>query len=139
AIDGQNERRPELHWGLVLTGEKLLDSPKAIEKLKSHEPEAIGAEMEAAGVYAAATIHKVDWHLFKGICDWGMGKDKKHQRTAAINAFDFVFHTLDNPALAPLFERTRRSNAKHDQVAETSTSVRRAVAKSPHPRESPRH
>src|SRR5262249_25629370 len=44
----------ETHFGLIISGDKLVDSAKFRDKLLELEPEAIGGEMEAAGVYAAA-------------------------------------------------------------------------------------
>jgi hypothetical protein len=66
---------------------------------KGIEPEAIGGEMEGAGLYVACQDKKVDWILVKGICDWAdgeKGQDKEsRQKTAASNAAAFVVHTLE--------------------------------------------
>ncbi len=42
-------KTPHIHFGLILTGEKLVNDPEFLSFLLSHEPEAIGGEMEAAG------------------------------------------------------------------------------------------
>jgi nucleoside phosphorylase len=83
-----------LHFGLVLSGEKLVNDPAFRDCLLEAEPEAIGGDMEGAGLYLAA--HEVaDWILVKGICDWADGnKDDKAQRRAARNAAKFVYHVL---------------------------------------------
>lgn len=87
-----------VRFGEVLTGEKLVDNLGFRSGLRSIAPEAIGGEMEGAGLYAACHDSKVDWILAKGICDWADGKkaeDKDiRQRTAATNASAFVLHTL---------------------------------------------
>jgi nucleoside phosphorylase len=89
---------PEVHIGLILSGEKLIDHPDFREHLKSLEPEAIGGEMEGAGLYAAAQRNHVDWLLVKAICDWADGKKsvnkKQRQQQAAQNAARFTVHVL---------------------------------------------
>ena len=59
-------------------------------------PEAIGGEMEGAGVYAAAG--KTDWILVKAICDWADGTkhvDKEaRQKAAATNAAELVVEAI---------------------------------------------
>lgn len=92
-------QKPKIHTGLVMSGEKLADDPEFIGELRELEPEAIGGEMEAAGVYSAAYSRNTNWAVVKGICDWGMGKGDKYQEVAARNALDFVFHTLDQPVI----------------------------------------
>ncbi|KUG17976.1 hypothetical protein ASZ90_012328 [hydrocarbon metagenome] len=94
--------RSKVHSGPILTGEKLIDNVDYRDKLKTFEPEAIGGEMEGAGLYVACQDAKVDWILVKAICDWADGnkaQDKdKRQQLAADNAAQFV---LDALKLAP--------------------------------------
>ena len=82
------------HFGLIVSGDKLVDSKKFRDQLLLLEPEAIGGEMEAAGVYAAALKGRRDWIIVKAIVDWGADKDKKYQPSAAKNAADLVFHVI---------------------------------------------
>ena len=88
----------KVHYGVILSGEKLVDDPNFKDFLKSIEPEAIGGEMEGAGLYVACQEKKVDWILVKSICDWADGnkaQDKElRQQTAARNASEFVLHSL---------------------------------------------
>ena len=98
-------RSADLYWegarvrfGLVLTGEKLVDNKDYREQLREFEPEAIGGEMEGAGLYVACQDAKTDWILVKAICDWAdgnksVGKDAR-QEAAALNAAAFVVHAL---------------------------------------------
>lgn len=84
--------------GLVLSGEKLVDNFDYRSYLKSLEPEAIGGEMEGAGVYVASQDQKIDWIIIKSICDWADG-NKSHdkesrQKMAAKNAVEFLIHAL---------------------------------------------
>lgn len=88
----------DLHWdsskfkvqfGLILSGEKLVDNIDFRDQLKEFEPEVIGGEMEGAGLYVACEDARVDWILVKSVCDWADGqKDKnkeERQRIAAHN------------------------------------------------------
>jgi nucleoside phosphorylase len=88
----------KLRFGTVLTGEKLVDNIDFRAELRAFEPEAIGGEMEGAGLYVACQERNVHWILVKGICDWAdgqKGKDKAaRQALAAKNAADFALHAL---------------------------------------------
>jgi len=85
-------------FGLVLSGEKLVDNVDFRNQLTTFEPEALGGEMEGAGLYAAASERHVDWIIVKAICDWADGrkryKKRQRQESAAKAAADFVFHTI---------------------------------------------
>lgn len=101
-------RHAELNWhtlsdstiraGLVLSGDKLVDNVDYRDALKSAAPEAIGGEMEGAGLYVACQQARVDWLLVKAICDWADGEkdqnEKAHQLEAATNAAALVVHLL---------------------------------------------
>jgi nucleoside phosphorylase len=94
----------KVRFGLVLSGDKLVDSATLKANLLALEPEAIGGEMEAAGVYAAAYKGKVDWIMVKAICDWGEAKNTPNkdedQARAARNAAEFVFQVIREGGLA---------------------------------------
>lgn len=100
----------EIHPGLVLSGDKLVDNVDYRDQLKQFEETAIGGEMEGAGLYVACLDSKVDWIMVKAICDWADGnkdQDKKQRQSqAARNAASFVLHALQ---LAPL----KRENKPH--------------------------
>ena len=93
------EGEAEIRFGPILTGEKLVDNQDFTKQLQSFEPEAIGGEMEGAGLYVACHDKKIDWILVKGICDWADGnkaEDKAaRQQLAATNAAAFVYHALN--------------------------------------------
>ncbi|HEX9951963.1 MAG TPA: hypothetical protein VGB53_09365, partial [Rubricoccaceae bacterium] len=61
--------RAKVRVGLVLSGEKLVDNLAFRDELVAMEPEAVGGEMEGAGLYVACQDAKVDWILIKAICD----------------------------------------------------------------------
>ena len=89
----------KVHDGLILSGDTLVDSQSFKEELHKLEPDAIGGEMEAAGVYVAALKGHIDWIIVKAICDWGQNKDKKYQKPAAENAVGLVFHVIKQGGL----------------------------------------
>jgi nucleoside phosphorylase len=119
-------KNADLHWqgakvrfGCVLTGEKLVDNVDFREQLRAFEPEAIGGEMEGAGLYVACQDAKVDWLLVKAICDWVDGHKSRNkvrrQTRAARNAAEFVLHTLKTIGLnkrKPMRHTRRRRKRK---------------------------
>ena len=116
-------RQADLDWndakvefGLILSGEKLVDNLDYREQLKQFGPEALGGEMEGAGLYVACQDAQVDWIVVKAICDWADGYKKRNktarQRLAAGNAAAFVAHALQQ---APL--------KRPESSVETATSI----------------
>ena len=89
----------KVEFGLLLSGEKLIDNYDFREQLKTQYVEALGGEMEGAGLYAAARSRSKEWIIVKSICDWADGnkkKDKvKRQKLASNNSARFVIHTLE--------------------------------------------
>jgi nucleoside phosphorylase len=88
-----------VHFGLMLTGEKLISDENFRTSLLHMEPEAIGGEMEGAGLYVVAQEEHVDWIVVKAICDWadrkkGQKNKDQLQRVAAKNAARFVAQVL---------------------------------------------
>lgn len=102
----------KVRFGVVLTGEKLVDNVDFRDQLRGFELEAIGGEMEGAGLYVACQDKKVDWILVKAICDWADGnkaQDKDaRQQTAAQNAAAFVLEGLQ---FAPIDWQKRQGKA----------------------------
>ncbi|UVL42406.1 hypothetical protein LOY55_09970 [Pseudomonas sp. B21-040] len=88
----------KIKTGLVLSGEKLIDNIDFRNQLKNMAPDAIGGEMEGAGLYTSCQNERVDWILIKAVCDWADGNKSqdKHsqQEMAAIAASTFVAHVL---------------------------------------------
>lgn len=85
---------PPVRFGAVLSLNTLLNDPEERGRLQRQDEEAIGGEMELAGLYAAAARTKTDWLLVKGISDWGRDKESAPQALAARNAADFVVRLL---------------------------------------------
>jgi nucleoside phosphorylase len=94
-----------VHFGLILSGEKLIDDDEFVRGLLIQEPEAIGGEMEGAGLYVPCQTAKKDWILVKAICDWADGKKSeakiRRQLKAAHNAAHFVWHALTHAPKKP--------------------------------------
>jgi nucleoside phosphorylase len=90
----QKWKKADMHFGIIMSGEKLVDNPDLVAQLKEIQPEAIGGEMEGAGLYAAAYRKKTDWILFKSIVDWGMGKTDEFQNDSSLFASEVLFETL---------------------------------------------
>jgi nucleoside phosphorylase len=115
---------PEVRFGLIVTGEKLVDNLEFREQLRHLEPDAIGGEMEGAGLYVAAHDRGVAWILVKAICDWadgnkGRGKQQR-QKLAAQNAAHFVFHVLQLGGIAQLGKRNADEAALQNNVSNTN-------------------
>jgi len=129
------EAPPQVHFGLILSGEKLIDNQDFRDQLLLIEPEAIGGEMEGAGLYVAAHDRKVDWILVKAICDWADGNKarnrKQRQQLAARNAAEFVFHVLQLGGLIPQEARRSRSVDQQDVAGVPSTPVIRVAGSAP--------
>lgn len=120
SIDPAAENWPTLHFGIILSGDKLVDNLEFRRKLLLLEPEAIGGEMEASGVQLAADRHNIDWIVVKAICDWGDGKKNSKskpndQKVAGEHAAQVVKAALD---LGNLYQDT--------QTAATLTPAQRA-------------
>lgn len=106
----------KVHFGLVLSGEKLVDHLEYRNKLKTLAPEAIGGEMEGAGIYVSCQDAKVDWIVVKAICDWADGNKSQnkdeYQKLAADNAAKFIVHALRHTPLPHLSAWTDTENSR---------------------------
>lgn len=77
----------KIRIGQLLSGEKLVDDYEYKEKLFKQFPNAIGGEMEGAGVCAACLRADInEWIIVKGICDWGDGQKVDFYQGAAAEA-----------------------------------------------------
>ncbi|MCM1161255.1 MAG: hypothetical protein NC412_08530 [Roseburia sp.] len=77
------------YMGTVLSGEKLLDGKNYRDKLHGSFPEAIGGEMEGAGLASVAMANNLyEWIIVKGICDWGYDKQSENKDKYADKQID---------------------------------------------------
>jgi len=98
-----------LRTGPILSGEKLVDDPVFKAQLFTQFPQAIGGEMEGAGLCAASGRMGVPWILVKAICDWGDGqKHNQHQALAAAAAASLVQFVLMQKTVLNSLEKQAR-------------------------------
>lgn len=84
----------DAHFGLILSGEKLIDNLEFRNEQVQKYPEAIGGEMEGGGFYASSSRKGVEWIIIKGICDWASGKNDKFHVLAAEASVSLIYHIL---------------------------------------------
>ncbi|WP_335990603.1 5'-methylthioadenosine/S-adenosylhomocysteine nucleosidase family protein [Glycomyces sp. MUSA5-2] len=87
-------------FGLVMSGDKLVDDVDFRDELAAlTDGQAIGGEMEGAGLCAAAYRGKTDWILIKAVCDWADGRKgyrkESRQKEAARKAASFAHHMIE--------------------------------------------
>ena len=94
-------KAPHLCFGTILSGSKLVDNIGFKEELlENFAPEAIGIEMEGAGLFHNYRGHSFEILIVKAVCDFGDGKKgKKYQPTAALLAAECVKHYLSEDNL----------------------------------------
>ena len=86
-------------FGLILSGDKVVDDRDFKMSLLKQYPRMIGGEMEGRGAYSACRNRGMDeWIIVKGICDWADGtksEDKKERQRvgaeAAVSLMSYVF------------------------------------------------
>ena len=98
---------PKLHFGGILSGEKLVDHLDYRNRLMelAGQDDIVGGEMEAAGLFTALEGTRTDWLVVKAICDWadgqkGQGKERRQQHAAA-NAAQVVHALITGGMLYP--------------------------------------
>lgn len=66
-----DSKPPKLHFGPMLSGDKVIASKKVADFLLGHQPSALGVEMEGGGVAAAAAYdwRRVRFLMIRGIVD----------------------------------------------------------------------
>ena len=87
-----------VHIGAVLTGEKLVNSPRFKKEIlqlfeKYKDLQIVGGEMEGTGA-CISLIGRTDFIIVKAICDWGEKKNEhkeERQIFAAKNCMHFVY------------------------------------------------
>ena len=103
------ERRQPI-LGPLLTGPHLINDQRARDELFARFPRAIGGEMEATGIYSAASRLGIQWIVIKGVCDWAAEKGDQNQALAARNSAEFVLSLLSESGLDPgAFRKTAPS------------------------------
>ena len=95
--------KPTQHSGNILCGNYLIDHAKFKQRLlKSFAYDAIGIEMEGAGLIQDYPDTKYKIMVIKAMCDFGDGKkDKKYQPTAAMLAVECLKHCIGHYPYLP--------------------------------------
>ena len=83
-------KKNSVNFGLIASGEKLVDSKRFLNQLKKREPEIIGGEMEGAGLVSVGQNNLKPWIMVKSICDWGYKKSSEFQMQAAKGVFEYI-------------------------------------------------
>lgn len=94
-------RKANCEFGMLLSGDKVVDDRDFKEKLIKSYPRAIGGEMEGRGAYSACRNRNInEWIIVKSICDWADGtksKDKQqNQIIASQSAVSLLNHVFTN-------------------------------------------
>lgn len=72
----KEDKRFETRYGSIVTGEAVVDDPRAKQAiLKAVSKDIIGGEMEAYGMFGECQNKGIPCVTIKGICDWGVGKN----------------------------------------------------------------
>ena len=96
----------EVRVGKLLSGSDLVDNEQHRDELVRHaaDGDAIGGEMELAGLFAAAERRRGRWGAIKAICDFADGakgvEKAARQRLAARNAARFARHMIERGLLS---------------------------------------
>ncbi len=93
---------PNIHWGVVASGEKVIADDKTLSELQKHWPKLVGIEMEGYGVaHAIYTAEsRPEFFMVKSICDWANpDKNDEWQEYAADVAAVFVVNLLRSKPL----------------------------------------
>jgi nucleoside phosphorylase len=124
----ENKNKANVRFGLILSGEKLVDDLPFRNQLRKREPEAIGGEMEGAGLYAACQIAKKDWILVKSICDWADGHKEEgreeRQNLAAENSARFLLYMLKS---IPFIQKADRQVPPYEAKGSQRTLILKSV------------
>lgn len=116
-IDGRKARR---EFGLVLSGDMVVDDEDFKSALFKMFSRAIGGEMEGRGAYAACFNKQVrEWIIVKGICDWAdgtKGKNKQeNQKKAAEAAASLVEHVFSKEIALEQLYKTNKARYPENQ------------------------
>ncbi len=83
-----------VRFGIIASGEKLVDSAKFVENIKALKSDIVGGEMEGSGIAAVCQREKANWIMIKSICDWGHNKNKEFQAESAKRAASYCIRVI---------------------------------------------
>ena len=99
----QDGKKFRVYCSPFIARSDLVDNPNYKEQLKRLRPDALGGEMEGAGIMAAirnATYVGVEAIVIKAICDWGDGKKSEAADWKPFSshaAARYVHHQMNKP------------------------------------------
>ena len=114
-----DKKKVKVHCGPFIARSDLINNPIYKEQLKSLRPDALGGEMEGAGIMAAienATYVGVEAIVIKAICDWGDGKKSKAADWKPFSshaAARYVHHQMNNSAGVLTKHQNTTNNTEH--------------------------
>ncbi|CAB4010928.1 5 -methylthioadenosine S-adenosylhomocysteine nucleosidase-like isoform X16 [Paramuricea clavata] len=77
-LQDQSSLKVEVHRDAVmLSGPELIDNLERRQELLNHFRDALGLEMEGAGLYAAARDLGIEWAVIKAVSDFGDGSNSE--------------------------------------------------------------
>ena len=97
----QGGKEVKVHCGPIISRPDSIDNPIYKEQLKRLRPDALGGEMEGAGIMAAvenATYVDVKAIIIKAICDWGDGEKSEAAGWKSFSshaAARYVYHQMN--------------------------------------------
>lgn len=83
-------RRPEVHFGPVLSGDKVVASSTAAATFRGWRRDALAVEMEGAGVAYVSAQHKVACLMIRGVVDYADEKKREDAKSWSRAACDSV-------------------------------------------------
>ena len=116
-------------FGMILSGDNVVDDREFKEELVRRYPRAIGGEMEGRGAYGACRNRNItEWIIVKAICDWADGtkstKKEKNQIIAAESAVSFLNHIFtDSKSLEKISRLSLSSNNDNDLCTKSNSSL----------------
>jgi nucleoside phosphorylase len=96
--------RPQIHFGPIASGDKVIASDTAVTQLLAIHPKLIAVEMESAGVASAAfsAMKRIGFLTIRAICDFADAtKGDNWQEYAAHSAASCLRAFLENRPVAP--------------------------------------
>lgn len=105
-----NGEKAAYEFGMLLSGDKVVDDREFKEQLINSYPRSIGGEMEGRGAYSACRNRNInEWIIVKSICDWADGtkseNKQQNQVIAAESAVSLLNHVFTHPKS---FEKIRK-------------------------------
>ncbi|MCX7922042.1 MAG: 5'-methylthioadenosine/S-adenosylhomocysteine nucleosidase [Clostridia bacterium] len=109
---------PKVHFGVILSGDKVVSDTNFADEIKSSWVQAIGLEMEGYGTALAAfqSLNNVEMALIKSICDWASpDKNDEWQLYAADIAAAYTVALIKNLRLKRAAEASQGRSSDNYQ------------------------